>query len=122
MTGTVSPLVSDVLAIAVAEDPFPAEQVVADAPTSGWLVLTDLDGVEVGVWQMTPGTITDTEADEVFCVVSGRGVVEFLDPVADPVELRPGILVRLQSGWRTRWTITETLRKIAVVPGEVAQP
>lgn len=122
MSGQIAPLVSDVLAVAVAEDSFAAEQVVAGAPTSGWLVLTELDGVEVGVWQMTPGIVTDTEADEVFCVVSGRGVVEFLDPVTEPVELRPGVLVRLQSGWRTRWTITETLRKIAVVPGEVAQP
>lgn len=122
MSGQIAPLVSDVLAVAVAEDSFAAEQVVAGAPTSGWLVLTELDGVEVGVWQMTPGMVTDTEADEVFCVVSGRGVVEFLDPVTEPVELRPGVLVRLQSGWRTRWTITETLRKIAVVPGEVAQP
>lgn len=121
MSGPGSPLVADVLAVAIAEDSFAAEQLVAGAPTSGWLVLTDLDGVEVGLWQMTPGMITDTEADEVFCVVAGRGMVEFLDPVADPVELRPGVLVRLQSGWRTRWTITETLRKIAVVPGEVDQ-
>lgn len=122
MTGAVSPLVSDVLAVALPEDPFATNQVVAGEPTSGWLALTALDGVDVGVWQMTPGTVTDTEADEVFCVVAGRGVVEFLDPVADAVELRPGVLVRLQSGWRTRWTITETLRKIAVVPGEVDQP
>lgn len=122
MSGSGSPLVADVLAVGIDEDSFAAEQVVVGAPTSGWLVLTDLDGVEVGVWQMTPGMITDTEADEVFCVVAGRGMVEFLDPVADPVELRPGVLVRLRSGWRTRWTITETLRKIAVVPGEVDQP
>lgn len=122
MTGSVLPQAADVLAVALTEDPFAAEQVVVGAPTSGWLPLADVDGVEVGVWQMTPGVVTDTEADEVFCVVAGRGMVEFLEPVADPVELRPGVLVRLHSGWRTRWTIAETLRKIAVVPREVDQP
>jgi uncharacterized cupin superfamily protein len=54
----------------------------------------------------------------VFCVLAGRASVEFLDPPAAPIELVPGALVRLQAGWRTRWTVTETLRKIAVIEGE----
>ncbi len=119
MTGQIVPVVADVLAVTIAEEDFAADQIVAGAPTAGWLPLTEIGGTEVGVWQMTSGAVTDTEADEVFCVVAGRGVVEFLDPAADPVELRPGILVGLKSGWRTRWTVTQTLRKIAVVPGEV---
>ena len=119
MTEGITPFVADVLTVTIAEEEFAASQIVAGTPLAGWLPLTEVGGTEVGVWQMTAGTIVDTEADEVFCVVAGRGMVEFLDPAADPIDLRPGILVRLEAGWRTRWTVAETLRKIAVVPGEV---
>ncbi|MBA3020360.1 cupin domain-containing protein [Propionicimonas sp.] len=97
---------------------FPADQVVAGAPRAGWLPLTTIDGLEVGLWEMTPGVVIDTEADEVFCILSGSGTVEFLDPPALALPLRAGTLVRLQAGWHTRWTITQTIRKIAVTPGE----
>jgi uncharacterized cupin superfamily protein len=118
MTASHPALLAEALAVAVEVDPFEADQVVAGAPTSGWLPLGTIDGVEVGVWEMTPGVVTDTEADEIFCILGGAGTVEFLDPPAEPLTLRPGTLVRLQDGWRTRWNVTETLRKIAVVPRE----
>lgn len=121
MTGQLLPHSVDVLQVALNAEAFPDDQVIAGAPDSGWLPVAELAGVEVGVWQMTPGVVTDVEADEIFCVIAGSGMVEFLDPAAEAIELRPGVLVRLQAGWRTRWTITQTLRKIAVVPGEVDQ-
>ncbi len=111
-------LLADALSVPVLHEPFAAEQVVTGAPTSGWLRLSGIDGIEVGIWEMTPGTISDVEADEVLCVLAGRALVEFLDPPAAPIELRPGSLVRLQDGWRTRWTVTETVRKIAVTREE----
>ena len=67
---------------------------------------------EGGVWEMEPGVGTDTEADEVFVVLSGAGTVEFLDPARPPVTLRPGTLLRLEEGMQTRWTVTERLRKL----------
>lgn len=121
MSEQVTPRSVDVLQVVLDTEAFDDDQVVVGTPDSGWLPVADLAGVEVGVWQMTPGVITDIEADEIFCVIAGSGMVEFLDPAADPVELRPGVLVRLHAGWRTRWTIAQTLRKIAVVPGEVDQ-
>ncbi len=36
-------------------------------------------GVEVGTWEMAPGTDHDTEVDEVFVVLAGRGSVTFED-------------------------------------------
>lgn len=111
-------LLADALSVPVPHEPFAAEQVVTGAPTSGWLPLSGIDGIEVGIWEMTPGAISDVEADEVLCVLAGRALVEFLDPPAAPIELRPGSLVRLQDGWRTRWTVTETVRKIAVTREE----
>ena len=68
--------------------------------------------VEVGLWEAGPGTDTDTEADEVFLVLSGAGTVTFADGSALP--LRPGVLVRLREGDRTTWQITERLRKLYV--------
>jgi uncharacterized protein len=112
------PLVANVLSVAIEHEPVAVEQRVIGAPTTGWTPLVGFGGTEIGVWEMTPGAVTDTEADEVFCVLAGHGLVEFLDPPAAPLELVPGALVRLQAGWRTRWTVTETLRKIAVTEGE----
>ena len=68
--------------------------------------------VEVGLWEAGPGVDTDTEADEVFLVLSGAGTVTFDDGSA--LTLRPGVLVRLQAGDRTTWEITERLRKLYV--------
>ncbi|PFG15670.1 hypothetical protein ATK74_0190 [Propionicimonas paludicola] len=111
-------LLADALSVEIAHEPFDPEHLVAGEPTSGWLPLAEIDGVEVGIWEMTPGTITDTEGDEVLCVLAGRALVEFLDPPAAPIDLRPGSLVRLQAGWRTRWTVTQTIRKIAATREE----
>jgi uncharacterized protein len=118
MSATNPALLAEVLTVTIEHEPYPSEQVRAGAPTSGWLPLVELDGTEIGVWEMTPGEASDTEADEVFCILAGRGRIDFIDPAAAPIELRPGVLVRLQAGWQTSWTVTETVRKIAVVPGE----
>ncbi len=67
-------------------------------------------GAEVGLWEAGPGTDIDTEADEVFLVLSGAGTVRFAD--GSEIELRSGVLVRLHAGDRTTWEITERLRKL----------
>lgn len=74
--------------------------------------LAELGGAEVGTWEMAPGTDHDTEVDEVFVVLTGRGTVTFED--GEVVELRPGLAVRLRAGERTTWVVTETLRKVYV--------
>ena len=74
---------------------------------------TALAGVEVGVWEMTPGTATDVEVDEVFVVLAGAGTVTF-DDDGEQVELGPGSVVRLRAGERTTWVVRETIRKIYV--------
>ncbi len=88
----------------------PAGHVVQGEPTTGVVELGTFGGVEVGVWEITPGVVTDTEADELFVVLSGAGSVRFADDSV--VVLGPGSLVRLAEGERTEWTITETLRKV----------
>lgn len=72
--------------------------------------------VEHGIWELTPGTVTDVEADELFVVLSGSATIAFEDgPV---LEVGAGDVVKLPEGARTVWTVHETLRKVyAVVSG-----
>lgn len=109
--------VTDAAALALDHEPVPADQVVAGAPTTGYAPL-DEPGAggagELGVWEMTPGAMRDTEVDEVFLVVAGRATVEFVDPALPPIELGPGAVVRLDAGMQTVWTVTETLRKLFI--------
>lgn len=92
----------------------PASQVVAGSPSAGFVVLDERDGREIGVWEMTPGTATDTEVDEVFIVLAGSATVSFDSPELPAIELTPGAVVRLTAGMCTTWIVRETLRKVYV--------
>lgn len=83
----------------------------ADALASVDLPLVADDrAMVVGLWEAGPGTDQDIEVDEVFLVLAGAGVVTFED--GSTIDLRPGVLVRLYAGDRTRWELTERLRKL----------
>lgn len=110
--------VTDAAALPLDHEPVPSDQVVAGAPTTGYAPLDEPGGEggagELGVWEMTPGAMRDTEVDEVFLVIAGRATVEFADPSLPSIELRAGSLVRLDAGMQTVWTVTETLRKLFI--------
>ncbi len=89
------------------------DQIVDGHPHTGVATLGRFGGLEVGVWEMTPGVMRDVEADEVFVVLSGAALVEF-DDGTTPLRLGPGDVVRLGEGARTVWTVTETLRKVYI--------
>ncbi|RKT04093.1 hypothetical protein BX286_2037 [Streptomyces sp. 3211.6] len=93
-----------------AEDLDPA-QIVSGAPVvTGKVLWESEDGSQIrGIWQITPGVVTDTEADELFVVVSGRATVEVEGGAT--LELGPGSACVLRKGDRTTWTVHETLRK-----------
>lgn len=92
--------------------PLDAAMVVDGAPEAGSRALTTIAGAEIGVWEITPGTSTDIEVDEVFVVLSGRATVSFEDD--ETIELVPGTVVHLHAGDQTTWVVHETLRKIYV--------
>jgi len=102
----------DVTTAAVQHEPMPADEVVDGSPTAAVVSLDAVGGAEVGLWEMSEGTARDTEVDEVFVVVSGRGSVSFED--GERIDLAPGVAVRLTAGEHTVWTVTERLRKIWV--------
>ena len=95
----------------VEHEPVAPDQVDGGHPRTGVGRLGTFGDLEVGVWEMTPGVMTDVEADELFVVLSGSATVEFADGSAT-LHLRPGDVVRLAEGAQTVWTVTETLRKV----------
>jgi uncharacterized cupin superfamily protein len=104
------------VALDLEHEPVPAEQSVSGAPTTAAVAVDEFVGLEVGVWEMTPGVMTDVEAEELFVVVSGCATVEFADG-GPMLRLGPGDVVRLAHGAKTVWTVTETLRKVYLTRG-----
>ena len=97
--------------IALDHEPVPPTQTVRGEPTTAAAAIDEFGGLEVGVWEMTPGVMNDVETDEVFVVLSGAATVEFATGVPT-MQLGPGDVVRLTAGAETVWTVTQTLRKV----------
>ncbi|GAA2793997.1 cupin domain-containing protein [Kitasatospora paracochleata] len=92
----------------------PAQIVSGDPEVTGKVVWESEDGRRLrGIWQITPGVVTDTEADELFVVLSGRATVEVEN--GPTLEVGPGDLAVLRAGDRTTWTVHETLRKVYAI-------
>ncbi|MDX6346880.1 MAG: uncharacterized protein QOF84_1670 [Streptomyces sp.] len=96
-------------------DPLSPGQIASGSPeVSGKVLWESEDGRQIrGIWQITPGVVTDTEADELFVVVSGRATIEVEG--GPTLHVRPGDLAVLREGDRTTWTVHETLRKAYVI-------
>ncbi|MDI5973944.1 cupin domain-containing protein [Streptomyces sp. SL13] len=111
-TAKVPPFAVSVPDLALTPDPLDPGQIVSGTPeVSSTVLWTAPDGGwEHGVWQITPGIVTDTEADELFTVVSGRATITFQD--GRVIEAGPGDACVLAAGDRTTWTVHETLRKV----------
>ncbi|MER6563721.1 cupin domain-containing protein [Streptomyces sp. NPDC001027] len=96
---------------ALEPDPLDPAQVVSGSPqVSGKVLWQSDDGRQIrGIWQITPGVVTDTEADELFVVVSGSATIEVEG--GPTLTVGPGDMAVLREGDRTTWTVHETLRK-----------
>ncbi|MGW5849368.1 cupin domain-containing protein [Streptomyces sp. NPDC055254] len=103
--------VTDVPDAELEDDELDPEQIVSGDPVvTGRVLWESADGKQVrGIWQITPGVVTDIEANELFVVVSGRATIEVED--GPTLEVGPGSACVLREGDRTVWTVHETLRK-----------
>ncbi|MCH0539273.1 cupin domain-containing protein [Streptomyces sp. MUM 203J] len=92
-------------------EPLDDAQILSGTPVvTGKLLSVSDDGRQLrGIWQITPGVVTDVEADELFVVISGRATVEVEN--GPTLRVGPGDLAVLREGDRTTWTVHETLRK-----------
>ena len=102
----------DVSGAVMTHEELPAAEVIEGRPTVGAAALGLVAGAEIGIWEMTVGGARDTEVDEIFVVLSGRGSVLFED--GESIDLSPGTAVLLTAGEQTRWQVYETLRKVYV--------
>lgn len=93
-----------------------AEDVVSGSPRQGVAELGPIGGAEAGIWELRGGTVTDTEVDELFVVLSGGATIEFLSgpDQGATVEVAPGDAMRLVAGSRTRWIVEDHIRKIYI--------
>ncbi|MDE3719851.1 cupin domain-containing protein [Nocardiopsis sp. N85] len=107
-----APFVARVADVDLEPEPLDPARIVAGDPVVASRVLWEsADGSQSrGVWQITPGVVTDTEADEVFVVLSGRATIEVTG--GPTLEVGAGDVCLLRAGDHTRWTVHETLRKV----------
>lgn len=104
-------------------EPLSPAQILSGTPeVTGKVVWESVDGRRLrGVWQITPGIVTDTEEDEMFVVLSGSATIEVEG--GPTLTVGPGDLAVLHKGDRTTWTVHETLRKAyAIDLGEGGTP
>jgi uncharacterized cupin superfamily protein len=88
-----------------------ADDVENGSPTQGTIELGEIGGCEAGIWELRAGTVTDTEVDELFVVLSGSAVIELIDD-GRRVEVHTGDVMRLVAGTRTRWIVADHIRKV----------
>lgn len=110
-------ITTDATQVPLEHELVPTDQVIEGAPKTGWVELSSSAHGEWGVWEMTPGAMSDVEVDETFVVVAGHAIVErTVDGQAVVEELHPGVCVTLIAGEETIWRVSETLRKVYFAP------
>lgn len=94
----------------------PAEKSVTPGVSTAIAEVVSDAGFEVGVWEHSVGTSTDTYDDEIFVVIEGRGTVT--DQDGNVIELAPGVVGVLHPDDVTTWVVTEPLRKVWIIRSE----
>lgn len=84
-------------------------------PMMSGRVFYEADGIQIGVWECTPGgwAIENRPDTETVRILAGRARLTDADGTA--VELGPGDGLVLPKGWSGRWDILETVRKHYVI-------
>ncbi len=94
----------------VVHRPLRPELAVTEGVTTAVATLDAEGDMEVGVWEHSVGTSRDTEVEEVFIVLAGKGRVTCDE--GGVIELAPGVVGMLPAGAHTTWAVTEPLRKV----------
>lgn len=108
-------LVSHDDALALQLQPDEQLDVTSGDPRASVLELHRDDVVECGVWEVTPGEFAgeNTGFSEHMHILCGEATVTSEDGAT--VELRPGVSFVARAGWRGRWHVRETVRKVYVL-------
>lgn len=100
--------------VALGPSPSPA-RIVSGDPRCGELALVELPGLEIGVWEVTPGRFLSSKPDvgEVMHFVSGAG--EIIHGDGSRTSIAPGVTLSLRAGWSGEWNVTSTVRKVYAI-------
>ena len=87
----------------------------AGEPVESALVLHEGDGLEIGVWECTPGSFPSVKdgISEVMQFVAGEATIVGDDGALH--EIGPGALLVTPDGWRGTWHVRQTVRKAYVI-------
>jgi len=91
------------------------EQILAGSPRTRQLTLAESAdaGFAAALWECTPGSFRwDFHSDEVVHILEGE--VEITDHTGLRATLRPGSVAYFAAGSHAIWTVTRTLKKLAV--------
>ena len=89
----------------------PVPAVLAGAPYESWQVIHDDGQVEIGIWEVTPGSFRGTKEGvyESMHFVAGTGTIT--DESGFVTEVGPGVVMFCPEGWSGVWDVRETIRK-----------
>ncbi len=90
-----------------------------DDRTSDLLLFED-GGLQIGVWECTPGTAQDAggDFDETMLMVAGRATA--VGESGDEFDLAPGTLWATPRQWASEWQVHQAVRKLYVIDGRPA--
>src|SRR4026209_451870 len=80
-------------------------------PYESWHVISDDGRVEIGIWEVTPGSFRG-ETDGIYKqmhFVAGSGTITDGEGVVS--EIRPGVVMLCPDGWTGVWAVRETICK-----------
>ncbi len=84
---------------------------VSGEPYESWHVISDDGRVELGIWEVTPGSFRG-ETDGIYeqmHFVAGSGTITDGDGVV--TDIRPGVVMLCPDGWSGLWDVRQTVRK-----------
>lgn len=105
---------ADLLDLALEPTGAPA-RVLAGDPQTAEHVLVAQPGLEVGVWEVTPGEFASAKpgVGEVMQFLSGEGTITHAD--GSVTRIAAGSVLVLQPGWTGTWRVAATVRKVYTI-------
>jgi len=107
------PVVGNTSDVPLEPEDFPVDTVIEGSPQMmGHDLYVSGDGrVSSGIWSVTPGRFHDVmDGDETFVVLAGRMTVT-PDDSSPPFEVKAGDVCIFPAGYRSVWTVHETIVK-----------
>ncbi|UOQ57920.1 cupin domain-containing protein [Leucobacter allii] len=100
--------------IELGPSPAPA-RILSGAPETSELILHEAPGLEIGVWEVTPGAFRSTKQgiSEFMVFLAGRGTIT--RESGEVVAIEPDAFVSLPDGSEVVWDVVETVRKVYVI-------